>query len=232
MLILIFSIILVVGLVIAGSCYGYLLSTYNKYSQENADIDSNAYDFVKACISYYGLKTKVVLIEGELTDAYLIKSDVIALSQKVADGKSVADISVACHELGHAMQKHDESAWLAIDILFSALSKMANFLLPIALITSLVLVFIESVSFVAPIVFYVAIGLWFLTLMFKIVVIPLELDASKRAYKVLKDNNIFSSEELKATKKVLNAAALTYVGSLFANLYKFVCKIKSLFRRD
>ena len=232
MLILIFSIILVVGLIIAGSCYGYFISTYNKYSQEEADVNTNAFNFVKACVEYYGLKTKVMLTEGELTDAYLTKSDIIVLSKKVADGRSVADISVACHELGHAMQKNDDSAWLAVDLLFSVLSKIANFFLPIALITALVLVFIESVSFVAPILFYIAIGLWFLTLIFKIVAIPLELDASKRAYKVLKENKIFSNEELKATKIVLNAAALTYVGSLFANLYKFIYKIKSLFRRD
>lgn len=232
MLILIFSIILVVGLIIAGSCYGYLKKTYNKYSQEEANINTNAYNFIRACIDHYGLKTKVALIQGELTDAYLIKKDIIVLSEKVANGKSVADISVASHELGHAMQKNDNSAWLAVDLLFSVLSKIANFLLPIALITALILLFIESVSYVAPILFYIAIGLWFTMLLFKIVAIPLELDASKRAYKILKENNIFDKDELKATKEVLNAAALTYVGSLFANLYKIVYKIKLLFRRD
>ncbi len=232
MLILIFSIILVVGLLIAGSCYGNLVSLYKKYSQTDASINKDAITFVSACIKFFKLNTKIALTEGEFQDAYLVNKDMIVLTKQVASGKSVADIAVASHELGHALQKKEKSGWLVVDLIFKTIGKIANFLLPIALITALVFLFFEDLSMYSPIIFYISIGLWFLTILMKIAVIPLELDASKKAYKILSENKLFSREELKQTKQVLNAAALTYVGSIFFGLYKLIRKIQYSFRRD
>lgn len=232
MLIFIFISILMIGLIIAGSCYANLVKTYKKYSKENADINSTSIAVISACIDHYNFNTKIALVDGFLTDFYLPKKDIIALSNGVAYGKSVADISVACHEFGHCLQKHDKSKLLKLSGVLGFFNKLANFLLPIALITCLVFVFIDDLSYIAPSLFYASVGLWFLTLMFRFVAIPVEMDASKRAYNMLKENNILTKQELKITKKVLNAAAFTYVGSLFKNLYKIFLSMKKAFRRD
>ena len=183
-------------------------------------------------IEHYKLPTQIMLTDGFLSDAYLIKKDIVVLSEDVANGRSVADLSVACHEIGHAMQKEDESAWLSIQMLFSFLKKLANFFMPIAFVIGLVLIFIPNYFNIALTLFCVTIGLWIITFLFKIILIPLELNASKRAYNILKDNKLFDKKELKICKKILSAAALTYIGSLFAGLYKIWYKIKKSFRRD
>lgn len=232
MLIILFLILLIVGLIIAGTCYGHLVSTYKKYSVEQTGLNVTAFNFLKNQIKLLGLKTTLALTDGELTDAYLFKKDIIVLSEGVANDKSIASLSVATHELGHALQKKDKSIYLRLHTFFTIVGKIANFLLPIALVTCLILLFFEQVSSYALIIFYVSIGLWFLSLLFKIFLIPLELDASKRAYNILSQNEFLTKPELRQAKKVLNAAALTYVGSLFAGLYKLIYNIKKLFRRD
>lgn len=232
MLWLILCIVVVIGLVVAGSCYGNLLSTYKKYSQVPAQIDCNALNFVSACIDEFKLDTKIAIIDGEFTDAYVIKKDIIALSKTTAYGKSVADISIAGHELGHALQKSEKSSVYVVQMLFRTISKIATFFLPITLICALVFLFVEGLKDYSLIMLYVSAGLWLITFLLKLLTIPLELDASKRAYKILKENKLFTKEELKQTKQMLNAAALTYVGALFIGLYKIIKKIQNSFRRD
>lgn len=232
MLVIIFSIILVLGLIIAGTCYGRLLSIYKKYSTHEAEIGRTSFDIVCRLIDVEKLNTKIALIDEHLADAYLVKRDVIVLSKGVANGSSVADISVACHEFGHAMQKNTKSKLLKFDNFLQVFSGIANFLLPISLISALVLCFFKEYQFVAEIIFFISVGLWFSTLLFKLFLIPLEYDASKRAYNILKEYQVLNKKELRMTKKILNAAALTYVGSLFVGVYKIFYFIKKLFRRD
>lgn len=224
--------LVIVGLIIAGSCYGHLLSTYKKYSQVPAQIGCNALNLVSACLDHYNLDTKIALIDGEFTDAYSGKKDIILLTKTTAYGKSVADISIASHEFGHALQKNEKSTIYVVDMLFRTISKIANFFLPITLLCTLVFLFFEGLKAYSLTMVYVSAGLWLVTFLLKILTIPLELDASKKAYNVLKENKIFTKEELKQTKKMLNAAALTYVGALFIGLYKIIKKIQNSFRRD
>lgn len=232
MLVIIFSIILVIGLIIAGTCYGHFIKTYKKYSVEQSSLNITAQNYLQNLILSCGLKTKIALTDGELDDAYLFEKDIIVLSEKVAIDKSIASISVASHELGHALQKKDKSLLLKLHKIFSLIGKIANFLLPIALVTCLIFLLFEQVASYAILIFYISIGLWILSLLFKIILIPLELDASKRAYNILSQNKFLTKQELKQAKKILNSAALTYVGSLFAGLYKLIYNIKKSFRRD
>ncbi len=232
MLIIILALILFFGLVVAGTCYANLVKTYKKYSSTKAEIDSNALTVISASVKFYNMKTTVGLTQGFLTDFYSPKKDIIALSQGVAYGSSVADISVASHEFGHALQKYDNSKLIKVSSFFGVVNKIANFFLPILLVCCLVFVFIDSLAYLAPILFYISVGVWFLTFVFRLITIPVELDASKRAYNMLKENNILTKDELKITKQVLDAAAFTYFGSLFKELYKLYYYIKKAFRRD
>ena len=77
----------------------------------------------------------------------------------------------------------------------------------------------------------VVIGIWILSVITRCVTIPMEYEASKIAYNILKDNHILTRSELKITKKILNAAALTYVGALFINILNILRSIKYSFRR-
>lgn len=221
-----------VGLLIAATAYRRLVRIYKKYSQFETELGITGLNFAANCINYYKLDCKISLTDAELEDGYSMKHKVVVLSKKVAYGKSVADVSITAHEIGHAIQHKNKSAWLLVDMVFAQINRFANSVLPIALLTALVMILFPKGYDVGIIIMYSSIGLWIFTLLFRIITIPMELNASKIAYEILSENRICNKQELKQISKILNAAALTYVASLFINLYKFFRVIFNSFRRD
>ena len=161
---------------------------------------------------------------GELTDHYHPTNKIVNLSDSTHDSASVAAVAVAAHEIGHVMQKKD-GYWLYH--IRTALVPVANFgsflAMPLVLIGLLLEYFIASTS--ADVGFYVAmIGVAFYgaSLLFALATLPVELDASRRARKMLISEHILTESELPAAKEVLSAAALTYLASLLTSLVYFL----------
>ena len=175
---------------------------------------------------------------GELTDHYHPVNKIVNLSESTHDNASVAAVAVAAHEIGHVMQKKD-GYWLYN--IRTALVPVANFgsflAMPLVLIGLLIEYFM--VTSTEDLGFYIAmIGVAFYgaSLLFALATLPVELDASRRAGKMLLSEHILTQEELPAVKQVLSAAALTYLASLLTSLVyflRFLFYVLSLFgRRD
>ena len=149
-------------------------------------------------------------IHGELTDHYDPKADVIRLSDAVHDSRSAAAIGVAAHEAGHAVQYAMGYFPIRVRAMAIPATRIGSFLaVPLFIIG---LIFASDALMLAGILLYCAIAF------FQLVTLPVELNASKRAMAALTDSRALSGDEIYAARKVLNAAAMTYVAALATTL--------------
>ena len=153
-------------------------------------------------------------VSGSLTDHYDPRSKTLRLSDATFSSPSVAAICVAAHECGHAKQDAEHYGPL---VLRSTLVPAAN------LGSSLAWpIFIAGLIFSIPLLTTAGIILFSLAVLFQLVTLPVEFDASARALKVLGNENILPSDELEGGKKVLRAAALTYVAALASSVLQLL----------
>ncbi|MBO4898217.1 MAG: zinc metallopeptidase [Clostridia bacterium] len=148
---------------------------------------------------------QIAPIAGELTDNYNPKTNVISLSQGVYDQSSIAAVSVAAHETGHAIQH--AVGYAAI--------KARNAILPVTQIASMASMPLLLIGFVLGLLWLVRLGIimYAAVLLFQVVTLPVEFNASSRALKTINEMDILDGEELKGAKKMLRAAAMTYVAA-------------------
>ena len=193
-------------------------SSFNKYSKLKSRIGLTAADVTRRILDSNGLThVAVERVNGKLTDHYDPRSNVIRLSDSVYNSTSVAAIGVAAHEAGHAVQH--ATKYIPIKVR-NAIVPIANFgssFAPILIIMGIIFSFEPLVLFGT--LLYSAIAV------FQLVTLPVEFNASGRAIKTLSSMGILSGEELAGSKKVLSAAAMTYVAALLttlANLLRFI----------
>lgn len=193
-------------------------TTFNKYAKIYSQNGITAYDAVRKILDANGL-TNVAIehISGSLTDHYDPKDRVIRLSDSVYSSMSVASIGVAAHEAGHAIQHAKSYAPLALrNTVYPVVNISSQAAIPLIFIGFL----INSLNLV-----YLGIILFSAVVLFQLITLPVEFNASGRALKILKDYNILSANELGGAKRVLSAAAMTYVASALvaaAHLLRFV----------
>lgn len=193
-------------------------STFNKYSAFHSLRGLTGAQAASEVLRFYGI-TNVAIehVAGELADHYDPKANVIRLSDKVYNSTSVAAIGVACHEAGHAAQYAEGYSPVKLrSMIYPACSIGSRIGFPLAIL-----------GIVFSFDFLVTLGVAFfgLAVLFQVVTLPVEFNASRRAVKVIDETGILQTEEIKGVKKVLTAAALTYVASLavsLANLLRLV----------
>lgn len=183
---------------------------------------------------------RIAHIGGHLTDNYNPQTKVLSLSSSVYNSNSIASLAVCAHEVGHAVQDDQNYAPLKLR---SALVKVVNLgsalSLPIALLGIVLIVIaqifvLNSVIAVAEFIMFLGICCYSLTTVFALVTLPVEINASNRAKKLLLKTGILDKKELKGADKVLDAEALTYVASLvvsLAYLLRFILFVNQ-FRRN
>lgn len=175
-------------------------------------------------LSYYGITdVRIEQVAGKLTDHYDPKSNVIRLSPEVFSGNSIAAVGIACHEAGHAAQHAEE--YLPI--------KIRNTILPIANIGSSAGIWIAVIGYLIGLTALVQIGiiLFAFVVLFQLVTLPVEFNASSRALKVIDETGMLSTDENKKAKKVLSAAAMTYVAALLVSIASLLRLILNFNRR-
>ena len=185
-------------------------STFNKYSQVMAHSSRTASEVTRCILDMNGLQNvRIEQISGSLSDHFDPKSNVIRLSDSVRGVPSVAAIGVAAHEAGHAIQY--KCGYMPI--------KLRNTILPIANLGSQLSVplIIFGILFSFEPLVSAGILLFSAVLLFQVITLPVEFNASKRAIATLSENNILVGEELDGAKKVLSAAALTYVAAVLVS---------------
>ena len=186
-------------------------STFKKYSSVYSSRHLTGADAARRVLSANGItNVSVQHISGNLTDHFDPSSNVIRLSDQVFDSTSTAAIGVACHEAGHAVQH--ATGYFPIKVR-SAVIPVTNLGSRLAMPLILVGILLSSLSYRFYAFVYVGIACFGLSLIFQLVTLPVEFNASRRALQAIQEGNILSDRELAGAKKTLRAAAMTYVAA-------------------
>ena len=208
-------IIVIIGTVICLIASANVKMTYNKFNKYNGRSGITASEAAKRILRIGGVvDVAVVKTRGELTDHYDPRAGEIRLSENVANSSSVAAIGVAAHECGHAIQ-HEKNYFPL---------KIRSVIIPVVNIGSSLswpLILIGALFGLGNLV-DIGIILFSTVLIFQLVTLPVEFNASRRAMKILKESGILMGDELKGARKVLTAAALTYVTSVIFSMLQLV----------
>jgi Zn-dependent membrane protease YugP len=199
-------------------------SSFKKYSQVMSSRRITGAQAAFEILRYYGItNVQIERVSGNLTDHFDPKSNVIRLSDKVYNSTSVAAIGVACHEAGHAAQYAEN---------YSAI-KMRNTILPLANIGSKAGIPLAVLGFFLGFEPLALAGIIFFSfaVLFQLVTLPVEFNASKRALNVISKADILNENEKKGAKTVLSAAAMTYVAALAVSVANLLRLILSMNRR-
>ena len=186
-------------------------STFNRYAKQYSSRRITGADAAHRVLSANGVTgVRIERVSGNLTDHFDPKTNVIRLSDGVYDSTSTAAIGVACHEAGHAVQYAKGYGPIKLR---AAIIPVTNFgsrlAMPLILLGVLLSAFMEaSYSLV-----YLGIACFGLSLVFQLVTLPVEFNASRRAMQAIEQVNILTDEEQKGARKTLTAAALTYVAA-------------------
>ena len=201
-------------------------TTYRKYSRvPNSRGMTGAYA-AQAVLNFYGITdVRIERVSGNLTDHYDPRSKVIRLSDGVYNSSTVAAIGIACHEAGHAAQHAENYAPI----------KIRNAIIPVCNIGSTIGIPLALIGWIFSfsILIYVGLGLYAAVFIFQVATLPVEFNASRRAIKVIDETQRLRDDEIGGAKKVLAAAAMTYVASMMvslANLLRLLLRFSN--RRD
>ena len=189
-----------------------------KYSQYRSYSGMNGAQVAQRVLEAAGIYDVTVRhVSGNLTDHYDPSTKTVNLSDPVYNSYSVAALGVAAHECGHAIQHAKNYAPLSLR---SALVPVANFGSMLAWPLILIGLFINGRS--STLIIDLGIVLFSAAVLFQLVTLPVEFDASRRALVMLRTQNILSDDELKNTRKVLKSAAFTYVASAAAAILQLL----------
>lgn len=211
------------GLILALYAQAKISSAYEKYSKIGSSTNLSGAEIAREILDRNGLNyVKINMVDGKLSDHYDPRDKTLNLSRDVYYKNSIASVSIAAHEVGHAIQDSVEYVPLKVR---AALVPLANLGTQISFFL-IILGFFFSVFFTK-----LGIALFFFAVLFQIVTLPVEFNASNRAKKELA-NGIISDEDLTGTRKVLSAAALTYVASTIVAIGQFLRLLSIFGRRD
>ena len=210
--------VLVPGILLGIWAQTKVVTTFNKYNKEDTTAGNQAKDVARRMLDGAGCQdTRIVKIKGELTDNFNPKTNTVSLSDSVHSNVTISAIGVAAHEIGHVFQHKQGYAPIRVRSALVPAINLSGFLVWPLIILGLIMEMAYNV-FAADIFIYLGIGLYALNTVFCLVTLPVELNASKRAYKMLVATNEMSVDEAKKVKQVLNAAAWTYVASLVTSI--------------
>jgi Zn-dependent membrane protease YugP len=206
-----YFILVVPALIISLIAQAKVKSTYAKMSRVLCSRGLTGAQAAENVLRYYGITdVRIEQVAGSLTDHYDPRSNVIRLSEGVYHANSVAAVGIACHEAGHAAQHAENYKPIAV----------RNAVLPVANIGSASGLWIALLGLAMNVRIMILIGiiLYAFVAVFQLVTLPVEFNASSRALKVIEETNMLQGEEFQGAKKVLSAAAMTYVAALLVSI--------------
>lgn len=190
-------------------------STFSKYAKKMSEKNITGTQAAAYLLKVNGITdVKLGRIKGDLTDHYDPTDKTLRLSDSTYNSTSIAAIGVAAHETGHAIQHAKKYFPLVFRRVLVPIANIGSSAGPWLAILGIVMSF--------PLLTDIGILLFAGAVLFYLVTLPVEFNASNRALKILKQNNVLSSDELKGVKKVLSAAAMTYVASALVAMANFL----------
>ena len=201
-----YILVMIVGFAISGAAALWVRSSYKKYSKQMSASGLTGAQTARMILDRNNLtNVQVEPVAGKLTDHYDPRSKTVRLSEGNFAQNSIAAVSVAAHEVGHAIQ--DASGYLPMKLragIFPVVAFSSQIWLPL---------FIMGIFIGAPLFIQLAAILFAAVLVFHVVTLPVEINASTRAYGLLTRYGLLSSREAEGTKRVLTAAAFTYIAA-------------------
>ncbi len=186
-------------------------STFKKYSTQYSTRRITGAQAAQRVLSMNGVNAvRIERISGELTDHYDPTSNVIRLSDSVYDNTSTAAIGVACHEAGHAVQYAQNYQPIKLRAAIVPITNIGSKLAMPLILLGLLLTAMGDVSYFF---IYLGIACFGLSLVFQLITLPVEFNASRRAMVAIEQAELLTTEERKGAKKTLRAAAMTYVAA-------------------
>ena len=221
-----YMIALIAVMVVSLWAQGRVQSTFKKFADKPVSSGLTADEVARRLLYQNGSAVQLVPVQGALTDHYNPKTATVGLSTQVYGSNSVSAVAVAAHEIGHVMQYQEGYAPI----------RFRNAVLPVASIGSQIApwIVIAGVLMSSFNLAMVGVVLFGAMLVFQLVTLPVEFNASSRALRMLEEGNYISYEESDEAKKVLRAAAMTYVLAALAALISFLrlLSIANRSRRD
>ena len=225
----ILGIVMIPGLILGIWAQSKVYSTFNQYNTVQTKHGKTASEVARFMLDSGGcVDTQIQQIRGNLTDNFNPKTNIVSLSESVYNQSSIASIGVTAHEIGHVFQH--KQGYTPI--------KIRNALVPIMNISGLIMWPLIIIGLIMEMFYYVTLADWFiyiglgiyaLNIIFCLITLPIELNASKRTEKMLLATGEMDQEEVKGVKKVLNAAAWTYVAALVTSVLSLLRLVLFIF---
>lgn len=191
-------------------------NTFNKYAQQLSSRRITGAQAAQRVLSANGVRNvQIQRISGNLTDHYDPTANVIRLSESVYDNPSVAAIGVACHEAGHAVQYATHYAPIKLRAAIIPITNIGSKIAMPLILLGVLFTFLGSLSYT---LIYLGIACFGFSLVFQLVTLPVEFNASNRAMKAIEEGNLLTEEEQRGARKTLKAAAMTYVAATAVSL--------------
>ncbi len=208
-------------------------STFKKYSKQYSSRRLTGAEAAQRVLSANGVRgVRIERVSGNLTDHYDPSTNVIRLSDSVYSNTSTAAIGVACHEAGHAVQYAENYAPIKLRAAIIPLTNFGSKIAMPLILAGILMTFLGSFS---DTLVYLGIAAFGLSLVFQLVTLPVEFNASRRAIQAIEGSNLLTAEEQKGARKTLTAAALTYVAATavaLAQLLRLLLLFGGRRRRD
>lgn len=218
-----FYAVMILGFVISGLAGLWVKSSYSKYSKKMSNSGMTGAQVARSILDRNGLTdVRVEPVPGQLTDHYDPRSKVVRLSEDNFNKNSIAGVSVAAHEVGHAIQ--DASGYTPMKLragLFPIVNFSNQLFMPL-LFGGFILGGMSGNGGLGTMLIQIAAVLFMAVLAFHVVTLPVEINASTRAYGQLTRYGILSHSEASGTKRVLTAAAFTYIAAALTSLLTLV----------
>ena len=207
--------ITIIAVIITSLAQIFVTTTYKKNLKNKTEKNMTGSSAARKLLDKNDLHdVKVVETSGYLTDHYNPSTKEVHLSADNYNGTSISSVSVACHECGHAMQDKDGYIFMRIRASLIPVVNFSSYAGYIAIVLGTILGLVNLI--------WIGIILEIAILLFQLITLPVEIDASKRALKELKNTNFLNENELKKGKNVLAAAAMTYVASVASTLLEIL----------
>lgn len=217
--------LLIIGFIISLAAQIYVNVSYRKYKNIENSKGLTGFDVARKILDENGLKDIYVTeVRGNLTDHYDPVRKVVRLSTDIFHGKTIASSSVAAHEVGHAIQDKEGYSFMRFRSMMFPLVRFSSYGGYIAILVGAIFELMDLIWF--------GIGLEIVILLFQIVTLPVEFNASSRAKDELAKYNLLNNNEINSSDKMLRAAAYTYVASVLTTILQILRLIVMFSDRD
>jgi len=205
---------------------------YNKYTKIANSQGLTGAQVAQYIIEKENLDLSLAQNDEDLCDAYYPKKKVLLMSGKVCNTPSIASVAIVCHELGHATQNRDKMPLYKINSFLTKLTRFTNKLIVPLLVFGLIFYAIKWPYENTGMIMCISSGVLFIMhALVKLLVIPVEFNASKRAVRLIEKYNLLTKREIHKSKSILNTAGQTYIVGLFDDITIFTRKIfRKIFR--